>query len=48
MAGLLLILVIVNAAVTGWLFAKVRGLLQRDNRTPRYVVVDSDSHSDDE
>lgn len=48
MAGLLLILVIVNAAVTGWLFAKVRGLLRRDSHASRYVVVDSDSQLSDE
>lgn len=48
MAGLLLILVIVNAGITGWLFAKVRSLLRQDKRASRYVVVDADSVPTDE
>lgn len=48
MAGLLLILVIVNAGITGWLLAKVRGLLRHGERSSRYVVVDAESIPTDE
>ena len=50
MAGLLLILVVVNAGVTGWLFATVRRITRRPKRPPRpaRVLVDDYACSDED
>ena len=47
MAGLLLILVVVNAGITGWLFATVRRITRRPKRTPRSARVLVDECGDE-